>query len=495
VTPDKGGTLSLVDGAGVKYTFEVAPGNVLEPVAVTMRLVASFSSFPAQAAPSAVVFEPDGFVFEGAGLLTIAFPAAPAAADVTSFSFAGDGSSFRLVPSLVVGKEVRIPVTHFSGHGTDTWQPAERSAVLAQKLNDARVKMEQQAADQLRQGMPVADLFQSYFHTYLEPLMAEAAHDCATSRALLPQLLGLARQQAILVTDSATFASNADIQAWTCNCLKEAKDSCKAGRINAQALLRTWLAMEQQSQVLGIGDVGTLCGFGSSEEVFTNGTATLCASEWTGTISYSASGKTTTTIGTTTHTSSYSQSFGGDIVDGMLAEGGTTTDNGGGVLSHERWRLVFGGSTSATFQETTTDMSAGTCGTVVHTVTGAGGGNAAVKVGVDFTFDGDTLKTFNIGTVTNADGLSASRLSFKAVGSNTFRIPGCNGAAEMVITDPATTDFDVSPLSPSAFKALVFTRKSPQVIEGNMTETRAGAGPDGIDTTLSWKFSLHRRGS
>jgi hypothetical protein len=152
ITYQEGGSLSLTNDGGTRFTFTVAPSNVFQAVAISMRLVTNFASFPYQnEMRTAVQFEPDGFVFHGAGLLEIQFPTNVPHLKISSFAFNGGGGDFHLVPDRVRTNSVRIPVTHFSVFGTAVWAPTERTRAFNAQADTALSNFQNEAAKTLGQ--------------------------------------------------------------------------------------------------------------------------------------------------------------------------------------------------------------------------------------------------------------------------------------------------------------------------------------------------------
>jgi hypothetical protein len=474
----------------VQFTFVVEPNNVLEPVAVTMRLISSFAQFPsAQPAQAAVMFEPDGFVFSGAGVLIVTYPTPPTPAQVATYSFAADGSNFHLVPSMVNDTNVQTVVHHFSGTGAGLWQPDEIARVDQQSIKSAYMQMEQDLYGQIRRGEPTAGTYQKYFDEHIKPYLESAKKDCALARVLIPQILGLTRENELLGTNSETRANilaAVDFTSWTCNCLDEAMQSCRKGKITSQTLLQAWLEMERHAAILGLEDVGTMCGAGSLTDVLVSGVGQFCKAGWTGTASYNAGGTTTTTGSNTTHTGTFAQSFSGQLDSCTLVESTNAPAGDGTLLAQETWEAIFSGTSNASLSLSTVAKTEGQCGTVVQTAQSSGAGNAAIQLRMRLTFEGDRLKTLNLNPVSGKGSVT-----FDMPGTNQMRIPKCDGSGDTDVTTTDSKTESLSPLSPSAFKAIVFTQQSPQVVEGNLTEVREG-GPDNISTKLSWKFSLRR---
>ena len=185
ITSSNGGTLALTNAAGVRYSFIVGPSNVIDTVAVRMQLVTNFSSFPySNEMRTAILFEPSGFEFHGAGVLEILFPTNVPFLKISSFAFGADGQGVHLTPDVVTTNRVRIPVTHFSGVGTGLWAPADRTAAVTTFINNREDRLAQELAgilgkerDRLDQGeQPQLDLAselqsreKDYYDNYLKP--------------------------------------------------------------------------------------------------------------------------------------------------------------------------------------------------------------------------------------------------------------------------------------------------------------------------------------
>ncbi|MSU61962.1 MAG: hypothetical protein EXS31_06150 [Pedosphaera sp.] len=263
VTFQEGGRLSLTNEGGTRYTFTVAPSNVLNSVAITMQLVTNLVSFPFEnEMRSAVKFEPDGFRFHGAGLLEIQYPTNVPHLKLSSYAFDGQGGDFHLMPDLVATNSVRIPVTHFSVFGTAVWAPTERTrATLAHVGNvlsayqhrlakvAAEERQRQLLADESQSEKVSAELLKSiedYYELHLKPNFGAAESDCSLFMGLTPLVLGNERQLELLgVSGQKFYITSATGQKAICNCLNELFFACEEASISAESLMKGLLRIER----------------------------------------------------------------------------------------------------------------------------------------------------------------------------------------------------------------------------------------------------------
>src|SRR5688572_5885232 len=236
ITMANGGSLVLTNESGVRYTFTVGPSNVLDTVAVRMTLVTNFTSFPYEnEMRTAVLFEPSGFEFHGAGLLEILYPTNVPHLKISSFAFNGDGGGFHLTPDVVSSNRVRIPVTHFSGVGNGLWSGTERTKAVTTFVDNRLDRVSQEMAGilgrdrerlllgeepQLDLGKEMESRQQDYYDNYLKPFFAEAETDCALAQSLTRHLLGMERQSQLLGVENSpasSFLGSATSKKWNCN--------------------------------------------------------------------------------------------------------------------------------------------------------------------------------------------------------------------------------------------------------------------------------------
>lgn len=418
VTFQEGGSLSLTNDGGTRFTFTVAPSNVLNSVAITMQFVTNFNAFPFEnEMRSAVKFEPEGFRFHGAGLLEIQFPTNVPHLKLSSFGFGGQGGDFHLVPDLVNTNSVRIPVTHFSVFGTAVWGPTERTKAFETRVENVEsanahrtaelfgLVREQQLLGCVDCGAnsmaEVIQIQQDYVDRQLKPQFEAAGTDCSLFRALTPRVLGIDRQQQLLgITHGENFFSTASAQKAMCNCLEELVFACIAKDISAESFFQGLLGIERQGQLLGL-KTSEDCGTGSIHEWVqeAQNKKLECITEWVGTIKYSESGtysnqrsRTFSTGGATsvnvqeTIRSSMSQelSFEGGVERVELED-----DSIPGLFESLTWNLYFYPDAKASYSYNHDTFKSYECRkdsegvqeeSQTHKVVGAGSGDNIVKV-------------------------------------------------------------------------------------------------------------------
>jgi len=335
ITPAEGGRLALTNSGGTRFLFTVAPSNVLEPVPVTMRLISEFTDFPAEnALRAAVAFEPEGFEFDGAGLLTIEFPTNVPHLKLASYSFNGDGSGFALLPDRVATNKVLIPIVHFSGAGTALWEPSAWGQTVIRHVEYNRDRLSQKLAEALgrdRQRQLLGDenaneamekipaAMDEYYKDYLEPNFEAAKKDCGLAQALTRQVLGIERQVQLLgASEGTSFLASETFKDWTCNCLKEAFDACEKGTIGGGEFTRAVLGIERQAALLGTSGLAA-CGYGDAGQFIQDviDKKFRCTQiDWVGSVTYTEKGSDPMFCSTATTTGA-----GGDPVTTTACEG------------------------------------------------------------------------------------------------------------------------------------------------------------------------------
>lgn len=510
ITPENGGRLSLTNSGGIQFTFTVAPSNVVSAVSIQMQVITNFVSFPYENdLRVGVKFEPDGFTFDGAGLLEIRFPTNIPPLQVTSFGFAGDGGEFHLKPDLATTNTVRIPVTHFSSVGTGLWPTTQRANAITRAAENFRDKASHDLGirigeERQRQllgsegegstlGVELLQKSTEYFNNYLKPFFAEARNDCSLARFLIRETLGLGRQAQLLGLEDGPwdvlFASE-DFKAWTCNCLKEAMDACNENRIGAQTFARTWLGMERQAALLGqlggdsgAGSVIGDCGFGTFEGMVEKLPNLPCMPEWVGTASYSGEGTKTTTVPERTTTATAS------LTVEAVAERAEKTEE----LSippffvMERWEVDFiSNSAAGSFESRGVSRYSAPCGTVVEIDSYSTQGNGEIRFTAEFSFENGELADFSF--------LNGDDASLEMPGSRvrTTTYPPCEGkpgtGSTITETFKPTTFISTIPVDVTQIE---WTSRTPQLLEGTFTGTLPGI--DSIPHQVKWKFRLERK--
>jgi hypothetical protein len=508
ITPETGGALTLTNDGGTRFTFRVGPSNVIEPVAITMQLVTNFSAFPAEnSMRSAILFQPDGFTFHGAGLLEIQYPTNVPHLKLSSFAFNGDGGGFHLTPDVVATNRVQIPVTHFSGVGTALWEPGARTRAITTNVENTRDYMAQQLAEvlglererQLLGQEPDPSVFdkliskqQEYYDKYLQPYFAEAARDCALARFLIREVLGIERQSQLLGMEAgpgAAFLSSTMVGSWMCNCASEALKACEEGKISDQTLIRTLLGMERQAQLLGSSDQLAACGLGSLESILDKAANQKlpCVTEWFGVVSYSDGGSRSWDCSgsslpgdTCTASTATSLRFDADV-DQVTMEDNSFPP----FFYSQTWRLKLLPEASATFAHKQVGVKKYTCGavnTTRHSVNGSGSGR--MEISVEFTFEDGKMTDF---ILSSERDLQLRTVDLVTSNTTPCDAPGSTGSSSSN-TFPGTSF--MAPES-VAMDKVTLSKQTATEIMGTVRGTRIGM--DAIPMPFSWDFSLRRR--
>lgn len=510
ITMANGGSLVLTNESGVRYTFTVAPSNVLDTVAVRMTLVTNFASFPYEnEVRTAVLFEPSGFEFHGAGLLDILYPTNVPYLKISSFAFNGDGGGFHLTPDVVSSNRVQIPVTHFSGVGNGLWSPTERTKAVNALVENRMDRIRQDMAgilgrerDNVLAGgeeTPLSALNselesrqKDYYDNYLKPFFAEAEKDCALALTLSRQILGMERQGALLGVPGPadSILGSATLAKWNCNCVAEAINACKEGKISDKTLIRTLIGAERQAQLLGGGDVLEGCGLGSLNTFMEQALNQKlpCAPDWIGTISYSDGGSRSWDCSgspgvTCTASSSAALTFEADVERATLQD-----DSFPPFFSRQTWTLKLFPTASGSFSSDSHSVHRLDCGGTVTTTHRKSGANSGpLDLEAVFVFENGELTDFNIYSVVHGE------LGVKTIETATGVTTPCEGGGQgssssnifhdTVFLDPEGVNID----------EVAFTKQTPVALEGTARATRIGV--NGITMPFSWTFSLRRNGS
>lgn len=506
ITQESGGQLSLTNAAGTVCTFTVDPTNVLETVAVTMQLVTNFTAFPYEnSLREAVVFQPEGFEFHGAGLLEIHFAQPVPELKVSSFGFDGQGQGFHLTPDVVTNQTVRIPVTHFSGVGTGLWEPTERTTAVTRHINNSRDALSHRVAgilgaERSRQllGMEpdptamegVVQTMDDYYRDYLEPYFEEAKHDCALARFLITQVLGVERQRALLGVDVegiGSVLSTATAAEWTCNCLREAIQACEDGQISDKTLILTLLGAERQAQLMGGGNSLETCGLGSLEsylDQFQN-QSLPCLPDWFGYLKYSDHGTRTWSCGngpgeTCTATTSTSLNFEADVETATLVEEISFPP----FYTLERWELKFVPSATGSFVNDQHHVEPLDCG-ADYTTTGhtSGTGTGPMIMLMDITVEN--------GEVTYVGISNARSLEVPCTQTITTVMSPCPGSESGSSSQGIFNPTNFLDADGPDYEQIQFSKRTPGVLEGGAAFPTTGVDTVALDVSLS--FSVRKR--
>jgi hypothetical protein len=510
VTPEGGGSMTMTGPDGTVYTFSVAPRNVVVPAAISMRLVSGFSLFPYETGKrSAVVFEPDGFEFDGAGALEIRYPGTVEHLKISSFAFDGQGTGWHLVPDAAYPDRVVIPVSHFSGVGAAFWEANPRAAAIEQSVTNARDgmahdvagKMGQERQRQLLGEEPnpdslkgALDRMQEYLDRHLKPFFAEARTNCGLAKTLTREILGMERQRQLLglgddEADSFLLGSG-EYAIWICHCLADLIKACEEGRISDKTFIRELLAYERQSQLLGLDQASLeACGFGSLSSFLERfQTRSLpCIPDWTGMASYADGGSRTWDCsggaGTCTETATASLAFDAEVETAEITDEFSFPP----FYTMTEWKLTFRPTASGSFTSNQRHSHQTGCGAVASTTSMTSGSvSGPMTIEMTFKFVNGELSSFVLD--------DEAGLKVDSVETTTTTTTPCEGATEGGSTHTGTFSgiIFLSPMD-AGLDDTVFSKKTETELKGALTGRRIGI--DGIDMPFSWNFHVVRQAS
>jgi hypothetical protein len=509
VTFAEGGSLALTNESGVRYTFTVAPSNVIEAVAIRMQLVTNFASFPyANESRTAVLFEPSGFEFHGSGLLEIQYPTNIPIAKVSSFAFNSKGAGFFLTPDVVTSNRIRIPVTHFSGVGSGLWAPSERTAATMANVENARDRSAHEIAsvlgeerNRIDRGEPpattseLAELVlqreQNHYDNVLKPLFPQAATDCALAQSLIPELLGMDRSDQLLgITNgpASAFLGSPEYKSWMCNCAQEALNACTNGVISDQTLVEKLIAIERNFALLGIGSAFEECGLGSYDALIEQAVNKKlpCVPDWFGSVSYSDGGSRTADCSGGTPGKTCSTTFSASLnFEAHVDRVELLDESFPPFFYRQTWTLKLFPEANATYGRNSRSSETIPCGatsTTTRNLSGAGSGPLDLEV--VFVFEDNELVDFTIDTAE----FGGVRINWSEVAS-TVTGPCPGGGSGSSSSHNFAGNVSLTP-QPAIIDRITFTKRTTTALEGSLRGTRVGI--EGIQMPFSWTFSLHR---
>lgn len=220
--PPAGGTFSLTDARGNKFTLTIPPSALLNTTTITMTAITGVNGLPAGGSFNAgVQLSPDGLVLLQPALLTIK-PANPADPNLSfPVGWYGAGQGLYLNMLRPQPGDLTLVLNHFSGAGIATGADSSVTAALLSIANLADYDSSEAAywarrarADEILGGDDSADLDQMRqvlnrgYSDFVEPLMRLALQtndddllQCAVTQSLnylrLTDLLGLSQDAAI----------------------------------------------------------------------------------------------------------------------------------------------------------------------------------------------------------------------------------------------------------------------------------------------------------
>lgn len=503
VTPRNGGRLTLTNDSGIRFDFSVEPGNVAQPVPVTMTLVGDFREFPgATGLREAVLFQPDGFRFHGAGLLEITFPNAIQPQRMGSFSFDQDGTGFHFMPDQIKANRVGIPITHFSGIGTASWDATARAAAITDIVGSAESALQQALADGLSQireaemgGQRSPIDFQELLRTssldYIDkaiaPFLEEAKSNCSVASLLIQKLLGIERTFQLLGLQPpyAGFLTSDTVKRWLCNCLDETLQACEKGLSSTRDTLQRIVDMERSVQLLGVSDLSE-CGFGKVASILETVKTLRCLTPWYGLMTYyedsSENDKTDVDAQGTYAEWRSAEQLSGDlfVVDAELLE---KVDFPG--LERERWKILLEGTCFGLYTGGRTEVVGTPCGPHTMQWEDVGTGKSPVEMMIDFTIENGVVQAFQF----NVQPLGSAVVTIPYSEYYLDQWPACKGESkgkreEQLIEGVRETRAIAEFSHDEELKEV-----SANAILGTVTHTDVRRGM----SSITWDFQLFRR--
>jgi len=322
ITPEDGGSLSLLDANGITYTLTVPPQTVSDSEVVTMMVVTNATGLPfASGWLGGVTFTPHDVQFTGAARFTIQFPTnlTSETQAAVGYAFDSDGSYLRLLPALPDTNNLVLPILDLSGLGCSvaTWEeiqqqarrsvsdtnniaapgpyydscyPAEKTrAVFVNKGLENALRRSQQDTgaklDAIRQAVSHGDdlpsiadlglqtLMNNFYRDNLAQYADELKTNCALASVIISSANGLDRQATLLGLSSPIPDSFMNLCNIFGDCAKKIGDCCKRMGPSQEALV----------ELLGlVRESALLCG--ENNEVWKH--LGDCYPGWSGTITY-----------------------------------------------------------------------------------------------------------------------------------------------------------------------------------------------------------------
>lgn len=308
-----GTRLELTTAQGIRFTFDAPSNLVADPVPVRMTVISNFTAFPGSGGwQAAVALEPDGLEFRRPATLRITFPSAVHSGDLYAYSFAGDGTAFRLLELGGSSNTVVVPVNSFSGKGVGTFPNGAPPTFdkAWQRSQDARHAAEDRAAR--RQNQIIRDEYsnriseaesaarqrsnrlrslEEIYRDSIRPYESAAGADCAIGRAIvLFELERLANQWGAETgedPEASPFWKRimALIPGVRCRCAQALIDRCeKEAGVSGSALLHSMRDLLEDSRIITGRTDAQGCYLGSDEEILATLQNGPCFGDWEGTV-------------------------------------------------------------------------------------------------------------------------------------------------------------------------------------------------------------------
>ena len=120
VTPEDGGTGTLIDSRGISYTLTVPTNALFGPVVVYISLVTNLSGLPVSAGLlGGVTLSPEGFSLMAPAQLVVTFPAELNidTSQLAGYTFDANGQSLQLAPAVADTNTVSLSMPVLGGFG------------------------------------------------------------------------------------------------------------------------------------------------------------------------------------------------------------------------------------------------------------------------------------------------------------------------------------------------------------------------------------------
>lgn len=200
--PVEGGALSATGADGTVYTLEIPSGALLNETTISLTPVGSIAGMPFGGEQTyAVQLGPEGLFLYDIAILTITPAEDLPLSEQIVFGYLEDGKDLILAAPVVDSNEIKIQVLHFSGNGVtkgllaDIEPVRHRLGGTAERIMENAVSIELALTRQGADGEARRDLFSDAFREYEEqvvkPRVAEAVESCAAGRLAEQTLLRL----------------------------------------------------------------------------------------------------------------------------------------------------------------------------------------------------------------------------------------------------------------------------------------------------------------
>jgi hypothetical protein len=268
VVPLEGGMLQATGADGTQYSLEI-PGDALLNETKIRLIPASVSGLPFGGEQTyAAQLEPEGLFLNNYATLSITPPQDIPLDQQLFFGYQGAGQEVIFAPPVVDSKEIKIHILHFSGYGVTKGLLADPESVRERLGGSAERRIESQAAELLgrerqrqllgggenQDSTLAADLqalFDQYQKEVVDVRIAAAGESCAAGRLAMQTFLALERQKQLLgIGGSGMEQFPALMDTVSRVCVKEEYEMCAQDHV-IHRMIPVWLGLERQMQLLG----------------------------------------------------------------------------------------------------------------------------------------------------------------------------------------------------------------------------------------------------